>query len=64
MDPNLVGGQDVPASVDEGGGVTFMVPNKRVARLVQLGVHAERAQRQRIARRKAQRLARRRNRSK
>ena len=53
-----------PAAVQPDGEIIIQVPNKYVARLVQLGTHALRAERQRVARRKAERGARRRNRSK
>lgn len=52
-----------PATVDpETGQVTIQVPNKRIARLVSLGLHQEVAERKRAQRRKAAKLARRRNR--
>lgn len=40
----------------------FHVPSARIAHLVQLGLHAERKQQRRIARRRAEKAARRRNR--
>lgn len=43
-------------------GLVLHVPNKQVARLIQLGIHADRETRRRSQRRKAQRLARRINR--
>lgn len=46
----------------DGPAFTLQVPSKRVARLLQLGIHAEREQARRVARRKAQRRARRLNR--
>lgn len=53
----------VPADVTDDG-IILQVPNKQVARLVQLGVHADREQRRRKERRQAERASRRRNRSK
>lgn len=43
-------------------GIELAVPSKRVARLVQLGLHAERSAKARRDRRRAQRASRRRNR--
>ncbi len=50
-----------PARVEDGR-VIIDVPNKRIARLVQLGVHAERAAKHRQMRRRMERASRRRNR--
>lgn len=44
-------------------GLVLQVPNRRVARLIQLGLGVEREQRRRQQRRRTQRAARRRNRS-
>ena len=52
------------AQVDADGNVNIKVPNKRIARLISLGVHVEVAQRHRAERRKAAKLSRRRNRRK
>ena len=46
----------------ETGSLTIQVANKRIARLVQLGVHQERAAKLKQARRRMERQARRRNR--
>lgn len=46
----------------EGGGVTIQVANKRIARLVQLGIGVEKEARLKAARRKMQRQSRRTNR--
>lgn len=43
-------------------GMVIQVPNKVIARLLQLGLHADRAQRRRAARRRQQKNSRRRNR--
>lgn len=53
-----------PGTVEDDGKVIVQVPNKKLARLVQLGVHQERAARMKQAHRKATRESRRRNRSK
>ena len=50
------------ATVDENGNMVIQVPSKRIARLVQLGVHVEVAARKREQRRKAQKQSRKRNR--
>lgn len=51
------------ATVDqETGQVEIQVPNKRIARLIALGVHVEVAERRRALRRRAEKLARKRNR--
>lgn len=53
------------AEMDESSGVvTFNVPNKRVARLLKLGLAQERRERERREARKRQKQARRRQRSK
>ncbi|MGZ4518797.1 MAG: hypothetical protein ACXVGB_00065 [Mycobacteriaceae bacterium] len=52
-----------PATVVDDG-IILQVPNKHVMRLIQLGIGVDRANRVRSARRKAQKAARRRNRSK
>lgn len=52
-----------PADVTDDG-IVVQVPNKAVARLLQLGVAASREQQRRVDRRRQQRLSRRRNRSK
>jgi len=59
LDPN---GTTEATVTDEG--MTLQVPNRQVARLIQLGIAADRKQRLRAMRRRQQRLARRRNRSK
>lgn len=50
--------------VGDDGKVTIQVSNKRIARLIQLGVHVERASKLKAARRRMERQARRRNRRK
>lgn len=50
--------------VGEDGSVVVQVSNKRIARLVQLGVHVERAAKLKAIHRRMTRQARRRNRSK
>jgi hypothetical protein len=54
----------IPGEVDPDGNVTIQVASKRIARLVQLGVHVERAARLKQAHRRMVRESRRRNRSK
>lgn len=58
LDPN----KSTEALVSDDG-MTLQVPNKHISRLIQLGIHADREDRQRKARRQEQRRARRRNRS-
>jgi hypothetical protein len=54
-----------PATVNpETGELVVQVPNEKIARLVQLGVHAQRAERHKQVRRRMERQARRRNRRK
>ncbi len=50
------------AVVNDEGQMVIQVPNKRIGRLVQLGVHVEVAERKRAQRRKAQKQSRKRNR--
>ena len=57
-------GGTTPARVEPDGSVIIQVPNKKVARWVQLGIHVEVEQQRRAARRKAQKLSRKRNRRK
>lgn len=62
----LKGDVAVPTSMTidpEAGAIQLDVPSKRIARLVQLGLHAERAERRRRQRRKEQKAARKTNRT-
>lgn len=62
----LKGDVAVPTSMTidpEVGSIQLNVPSKRIARLVQLGLHVERKERRRRQRRKEQRAARKLNRT-
>lgn len=52
---------EVSIATEDGG--TLVVPSKRVARLIGLGIAAERQERKKAAKRKAEKQARRRNRN-
>lgn len=56
--------QDFEGVVGDDGRVTIQVASKRIARLIELGVHVERAAKLKAARRRIERASRRRNRSK